>query len=99
MVLKNRNDNSKDSFVDASASVVQDQIVKVFNYKYWWFWIVSFVVEAIVLALYFTVDGNELYFIYWIPTDLIFFTCMFGYYCLEAYKYKSVKAQEDALAE
>lgn len=99
MVLKRRGDDNKDKFVDASAPVVEDDIVKVFNYKYWWFWFISFTIEAIVLALYFTTNGDELYFIYWIPTDFIFFTCVFGYYCLEAYKYQKVKEQEEALAQ
>lgn len=97
MVLRKRGDSDK--FLDASAPMSDGEVHKVFNDKYWWFWIISFIVEAVVLALYFTTEGNELYFIYWIPTDGIFFVCMFGYYCLEAYKYKKAVEQENALAE
>jgi hypothetical protein len=58
------------------------RVEKRFNYDYWWFWIISGVVEVVVLTLFFMTDGNELYFIFWIPTDAILFTCMFIYYIL-----------------
>lgn len=62
-----------------------DAIEKKFNYDFWWFWIISFVVEIGVLTAYFLTDGNELYFIFWIPTDFILFVCMFIYYLMVAY--------------
>mmetsp|Transcript_20977 Transcript_20977/g.29019 ORF Transcript_20977/g.29019 Transcript_20977/m.29019 type:complete len:105 (-) Transcript_20977:1082-1396(-) len=76
--FKEVNDENDDNF----ARVKDDngKAEKRFNYDYWWFWIVSFVVETIVLVLFFVTDGNELYFIFWIPTDAILFSCMFLYY-------------------
>ena len=56
-----------------------------FNWDNWWFWIISGIVEIVVLALYFTFNGDEYYFIFWVPTDAILFTGMFGYYMLTAY--------------
>lgn len=92
------------SLDDDSFQKVQDNtntsgnlVEKKFNYDYWWFWIISFIAEITVLVLYFCTDGNELYFIFWIPTDAILFSCMFLYYIKNMYQDKKRLENERAM--
>jgi len=89
MYIKPRNqENSNDNF--QIAEDLEGPVDKQFNYKNWWFWIVSGLVELAVLITFIFTNGYELYFIFWIPTDFMLFVGMFFYYCLTAYFYERV---------
>jgi len=52
-----------------------------------------------VFCLFLFTDGNELYFIFWIPTDAILFCCMFLYYITTMIKDKKRIENEKKMTE